>query len=278
MTAWRRPAGGTFGWRTGSTSTIKALLVANISIYLLMVLLGPRQEQALREFFGLVPADALPHLYLWQFLTYMFLHGGLLHVGFNMFALWMFGSEIEALWGRRVFLQYYLFSGLGGSVLYTITSWGSPIPMIGASGAVFGILLAYGLLFPERRILLYFLFPIKAKYFVLLYGLLTFFLAQHPNTGGVAHFAHLGGMLFGFVYLRAGLYRHGGSGLLGGLRESWRRRRARARLRVVRPERPGPAPPEQARVDEILEKISKHGLQSLTRQEQEILRRASRKH
>lgn len=281
MAAWRRSAGGSFGWQAGATSTIKALLAANISFYLLSLLMGPEQREGMRRLLGLVPALALPELHLWQFLTYMFLHGGLFHLAFNMFALWMFGTEIEALWGRRVFLQYYLFSGLGGSIVYTITSWGSQTPMIGASGAVFGLLLAYGLIFPDRRILLYFFFPIKAKYFVALYGLLTLFMAQQqPRMDGIAHFAHLGGMLFGFVYLQSGMYRSGRLDIGSRFGRLWRRQRSRAKIRLVRPEEPEPVDTEEQRrrVDQILEKISKHGLQSLTREEQEILRRASRKH
>lgn len=261
-----------------STSTIKALLIANITVYL-MSYLSQGADYTLVRFFGLVPAKALPQLHLWQFFSYMFLHGSFWHLAFNMFALWMFGSEIESLWGRRVFLQYYFFCGLGGGLTYALTSWGSPIPLVGASGAVFGILLAYGLMFPNRRILLYFIFPIKAKYFVLILGLMELFFARQQQMDGIGHYAHLGGMMFGYIFLMAGLRRSNKPLGLGKLSSIWRRWRARSRLRVVRPDEGKRSGSEnRQRVDEILEKISREGLDSLTDEEQEILRRASRPH
>jgi len=276
---WQRPGGGSFGFRTRSSSTIKALLAVNLTVFLLQFVMSRSAEGLFLYTFGLVPARALPDLHLWQFFTYMFLHGGFWHLAFNMFALWMFGSEIESLWGRRTFLTYYFVSGLGGGITYTLTSWGSPIPLVGASGAVFGILLAYGLMFPDRQILLYFLFPIKAKYFVLLFGVFELMAAAQPQMDGIGHFAHLGGMLFGYIFLKGGLplgpFAHGASSL----RSAWRRHRARSKMRVVRPGEGGTGDAEnQSRVNEILEKISREGLTSLTEEEQEILRRASRKH
>ncbi len=261
------------GFGPGLTPTIKALLAANITMHVVQLLLRSPARMALLDTLGLVPALALPKLHLWQFVTYMFLHGGFWHLAFNMFALWMFGSDIEALWGRRTFLQYYFVSGLGGGLTYTLTAWGSTTPLVGASGAIFGILLAYGLLFPDRQILLYFLIPIKARWFVLLFGGLELLAAWQGSLDNVGHFAHLGGMLFGYVYLKAGLQH-------GAVRPPWRRR-AKARIRIV----PGGAPPgsdrgpdAQAEVDAILEKISQHGLQSLTEHEKDVLRGASRRH
>jgi membrane associated rhomboid family serine protease len=261
-----------------STSTIKALLVANITVFLIG-LLSPGIERTLLSFFGLVPAKVLPQLHVWQFFTYMFLHGNFWHIAINMFVLWMFGSEIESLWGRRIFLQYYFFCGLGGGLTYTLTSWGSPIPLVGASGAIFGILLAYGLLFPNRQILLYFIFPIKAKYFVLILGIFELLAAQQQRMDGIGHFAHLGGMLFGYIFLASSVRRPGGFLGLDFLSSLWRRRRSKPRLRVIRRDgdRRG-SNIDRNRVDEILEKISREGLNSLTEEEQEILRRASRKH
>jgi membrane associated rhomboid family serine protease len=181
----------------------------------------------------------------------------------------MFGSDIEALWGRRTFLQYYFVSGLGGGLTYTLTAWGSSTPLVGASGAIFGILLAYGLLFPDRQILLYFLIPIKARWFVLLFGGLELLAAWQGSSDNIGHFAHLGGMLFGYVYLKAGLQR-------GGIAPFWRRRRGKARVRVVRGTEESPGH-DQEQIDVILEKISREGLQSLTEREREILRGASRR-
>jgi len=265
--------GGLLRFGPSASPTIRALLAANITVFIIQWLLGLSRSSlgdAFIGFFGLVPADALPRLHLWQFATYMFLHGGFWHLFFNMFALWMFGSEIETLWGRRAFLTYYFVTGLGGGLTYTLTSWGSTAPLVGASGAIFGLLLAYGLLFPDREILLYFLIPIKARYFVLLFGLLELLAAWLGSGGNIGHFAHLGGMLFGYIWLKAGLQR--GTGVL-----SWRQRQARARFRVIRTDRPEPRTHGRERIDAILEKISREGLQSLTPEEQEILRGASRR-
>jgi membrane associated rhomboid family serine protease len=280
---WTRPrptGGGSFGFRFPSSQTVNALLAANITVFILQLLMRGSLEFGFLQTFGLVPAKVLPQFHLWQFGTYMFLHGGFWHLAFNMFALWMFGAEIENYWGRRTFLNYYFVCGLGGGLIYTLTSWGSPVPLVGASGAIFGLLLAYGMMFPDRQILLYFLFPIKAKYFVMILGAINLLSAMQPNMDNVGYFAHLGGMLFGYLYLKGGL----GPGLAlpraGGLKEAWHRRRMRSKMRVVSPGQRSDDGGEvdTERVNAILEKISREGLQSLTAEEEDILRRASRKH
>jgi len=137
----------------------------------------------------------------WQLVSYGFLHGGLAHLFFNMFALYMFGMPIERAWGSRRFLSYYLVCLCGAGLvqlLVTVIS-GAVYPTIGASGAVFGLLLAFGMMYPNARIMLLIPpIPIKAKYFVVGYGLLTLWLGVTGSMPGIAHFAHLGGMLFGF--------------------------------------------------------------------------------
>jgi membrane associated rhomboid family serine protease len=276
--SWR-PASG-FGFQFYTSPTVKALLAINLSVFIIQMLTpnGFSGLSPLLQTFGLVPAKVLPQLHIWQFVTYMFLHGGFIHLLFNMFAVWMFGSEIERVWGRRLFLSYYFVTGIGGGITYTATAWGSPAPLVGASGAVFGILLAYAILFPDRKILLYFIFPIKAKYFVLLFGLLELMAAAQPQMDGIGHFAHLGGMLFGYLYLKgSGLHLPGG---MKEIRSAWQRKRTRSKLRVVKPDKRdgGKKKVEKDRVNEILEKISREGLNSLTEEEQEILRQASRKH
>ena len=172
----------------------------------------------------------------------MFMHGGFSHIFFNMFALWMFGTQIENLWGPKRFLNYYLITGFGAAFLHyliihfqisglesyftsnqisEIVNSGafnpsSPLfskarmlyglhhtPVVGASGAVFGLLLAYGMTYPNQIIYLNLLFPIKAKYFVIIYGLLEFVMGVQNSAGdNVAHFAHIGGMLFGFLLIK----------------------------------------------------------------------------
>jgi membrane associated rhomboid family serine protease len=142
---------------------------------------------------------------LWQILTYGFLHGNVMHIAFNMFALWMFGRELEWLMGSQRFLIYFLVCVVGAALVQLLVAsfQGGLYPTVGASGGVFGILLAYGLTFPNRIVMLLFPpIPMKAKYFVLFYGLLELYLGVSGNAPGVANFAHLGGMLFGFLLLQ----------------------------------------------------------------------------
>ncbi|MAA75278.1 MAG: rhomboid family intramembrane serine protease [Salinisphaeraceae bacterium] len=144
-----------------------------------------------------------PEFMPWQLLTYGFLHADLGHLFFNMFGLWMFGRIIEQVWGQRRFLFYYLVCIVGAAVtqliVLALTAGGTPTPTVGASGAVFGILLAFGMMFPEARVMLLIPpIPMKAKWMVLGYGVITLMFGVTGTQGGVAHFAHLGGMVFGF--------------------------------------------------------------------------------
>jgi membrane associated rhomboid family serine protease len=167
-------------------------------------------RQALPElslYFGLTPALVFERLWLWQPLTYMFLHGGVFHVLFNMLSLWMFGTEFERIWGTRYFLWFYFATGLAAAATTLVASllpfsfadvW-YQVPTIGASGSIYGLLVAYGLYFPDRPIYMYLVFPIPAKYFVLLIGAITFLAS---DGGGVAHAAHLGGAVGGYLLLK----------------------------------------------------------------------------
>ena len=140
---------------------------------------------------------------VWQFVTHMFVHDldNPMHIFFNMFALWMFGRHIESRWGSKRFLSYYIFTGIGAAVLHMIITGGGSSMMFGASGAVFGILLAFGMVYPNTQILLLIPpMPIKAKYLVIGYGLLELYLGYGSPGDGVAHFAHVGGMLFGLLF------------------------------------------------------------------------------
>jgi len=184
----------------------RTLLVLNVAIFALQYVMGPF---LLRWFALWPPASAqfpgAPGFEVWQLLTYGFLHGGLTHLFFNMFALYMFGGEIERLFGARRFVTYYLVCVVGAAVaqLVVISNLDSrPVPTVGASGGVFGLLLAFGMAFPQRRIMLLFPpIPMPAWLFVTLYGLLELYLGVTGSGQGVAHFAHLGGMVAGFVLL-----------------------------------------------------------------------------
>ncbi len=266
-----------FSFGPALTPTVRALLAVNITVFVLRMLLGDGETRyAFDQLFGLVPRQALDRGYIWQFVTYMFLHQNFWHIFFNMFLLWMFGSEIDTQWGKRAFLRYYLFTGVGAGLVYVllmprIEPATAAIPLIGASGAGYGILTAYGLLYPERRVLLWFLIPIKVKWFVIGLGIFELLATRTPSS--VGHLAHLGGILFGVLYLKVG------DGLWRKYTRSRRRNRARGRFHVLDdapPPASGPAAPRDE-IDRLLEKISREGLASLTEQEREILRRASRK-
>ncbi len=144
----------------------------------------------------------LHDFYIWQLFTYQFLHGGLFHLLFNMLAVWMFGCDLERRWGSSFFLRYYFISVIGGGILNTIFVPGQMGPSIGASAGVYGILLAYGLIYPNRIVYFYFLFPIKMKYFVWIIGAIALYSSITAGQSGIAHLAHLGGMFFGYIYLR----------------------------------------------------------------------------
>jgi len=182
---------------------VRTLLFATVGIWLFQSVAAWLAQARLERLFGLVPYDVTHHLFLWQLGTYLFLHGGFFHILFNMLALWMFGSELEWLWGTKRFTRFYFITGVGAALCSTVVAPNSTIPIIGASGAIYGILAAYGILFPDRILLLYFVIPIKAKYFVLILGALAFWSSLGASGGGVAHIAHLGGMLFGWLYFQA---------------------------------------------------------------------------
>ena len=194
----------------------RALLIANVLLFLAMMGMGearfldlmlwPAGDYPVRLRDG---SSGLVGFLPWQLLTYGFLHGGLTHLFFNMFALWMFGGPLEATWGSRRFLQYYLVCVVGAGAVQLVVATAAasgglgPYPTVGASGGVFGLLLAYGMLFPNHRLMLLFPpIPMRARTFVICYGLLELFLGVTGTASGVAHFAHLGGMAFGFLLIQ----------------------------------------------------------------------------
>ena len=191
----------------------KALLIANILGFVLQWLLGDGRLLAfmLWPLGGDVydPAGMAPSFMPWQLLSYAFLHGGFAHIAFNMLALVMFGAPLEYTWGERRYLTYYLVCVVGAGLCqlgvgsWAVASGTDPYPTIGASGGVFGLLLAYGMLFPNQRVMLLFPpIPMKARTFVILFGVAELVLGFTGWQPGVAHFAHLGGMLFGWLVIR----------------------------------------------------------------------------
>lgn len=188
----------------GVDDALKALILINVIIFGAQMLTG---SQWLIHWFALWPAGT-PPFEVWQLVTYSFLHGGVIHLLFNMYALWLFGTSILQVWGRDRFLTYYFVCVVGAAMVQLVVQnqamqQGVVIPTIGASGGVFGILLAFGMMFPNQTIMLLIPpMPVKAKYFVIGYGALELYLGVRGPQSGVAHFAHLGGMAFGFALIQ----------------------------------------------------------------------------
>lgn len=178
-------------------TAVKHLLIINVIVFLLQLVLERMGMYGITNMLAL-NAIGTGRFHLWQPLTYMFMHGGWDHLFFNMFALWMFGTTMENYWGTRRFVFYYLICGIGaGLINLLVPGWGITV---GASGAIYGLLLAFGMTFPNEYIYLYFLMPIKAKWFVIGYAVIEV-LEGFFSTGNVAHFAHLGGMLVGLILI-----------------------------------------------------------------------------
>lgn len=188
-----------FTWNPRTvTNAIKILVIINVGMYLLQIITESQLDMI--RIFGLSTKTIWS--LIWQPITYMFMHGGVWHVAINMFILWMFGSELEAIWGKTEFLKYYFVTGIGAGLVWLLFNIGGlNAILIGASGAVYGILMAYGLMFPNRTVYVYFLFPVKVKWFVLFIGALAFFSSMGTGSN-ISHLTHLSGMLIGYLYLR----------------------------------------------------------------------------
>ncbi|MCL4510324.1 MAG: rhomboid family intramembrane serine protease [Bacteroidetes bacterium] len=279
---------------------MKFLLVANVGIFLfeLFLQLGLRigNISLYNVFLALFALNPLGQGFMvWQLVTYMFIHGGFFHILFNMLALWFFGVELENVWGTRRFLTYYFLCGIGAGLsnLYLTPLFTTPAPTIGASGAIYGILLAFGMLFPDAPVFLYFLFPIKAKYLVAIFIGIELFYGVTGTQNGVAHFAHLGGALVGFVYLM--MYRRSipafdrisdffrrskenvQSSILSRRTYSNKKVVTDVHFKEIKNDRLEDHNVNQDKLDEILDKISASGYDSLTDEEKKILFNASKK-
>ena len=201
------PSGISYSFGPGPpTPAIKAILIANAAVFVVTYL---TESRVVFETFGLTPEDLFEHFSVWQILTYMFVHANTSHVLFNMLLLWMMGVELERMWGTVYFTKFYFACGIGagltqvilGILPFPFANQFYSIPTVGASGAIYGVLLAYALYFPTRPILMFFVFPVPAKYFVMILGGLAL-LFSAGGGGGVAHTAHLGGLLTGYLYLK----------------------------------------------------------------------------
>ena len=240
------------------TYAVKWLVIINCAVYVLVLLsngLGFASTGTIQEYLGLVPYHVV-HGLIYQVVTYSFLHHGIFHLLFNMLALWMFGSQFEIDWGRRQFVEFFFFCVIGAAITSIVVGYGglaayqvaqvplfrsmaslTIVPTVGASGGIYGILLAYGFLYGNREILLWFVLPVKAKYLVAVFIFIAL-VGALGDSGGVANFAHLGGAFFGWLYLRfiprKGLQFATSEGYYG-IRNSyikWKRRRAARKFEV----------------------------------------------
>lgn len=199
----RYPSGVSYSFGPGTiTPAVKILIIANVAVYALNAIVGNVMTMRL----GMSPQAVIEQFALWQPLTYMFLHGSVSHILFNMLALWMFGTELERTWGTRFFTKYYLVTGVGAAATSMLMSVFFPDIYynitVGASGAIYGLLIAYAMYFPHRTIY-YIIFPMPARIYVLIAGVLAFMFSVSGSSGGVAHTAHLGGLVVGYLYLKS---------------------------------------------------------------------------
>jgi membrane associated rhomboid family serine protease len=241
-----------------------------------VVLLQPFLPQSwIFQGLSLVPHQVMTKGMVWELATYMFLHGGIMHILMNMFMLVIFGSDLERWWGSRPFLKYYFITGIGAGVIHIVSAYflgGNPrIPVIGASGAIFGVMVAFAMTFPNRTVLLFpFMIPVSARTMVIIAAVIQLMAIAGSAGDGVARFAHLGGMLVGYLYLRHGQ-------LLPRVRNFLNQARSSTRPRSHR----SPEEEEELRnrVNEILDKANRHpnGIASLTDEEREVLHEARRR-
>ena len=245
---------------------VKLLLIMNIAVFILMEISG--QKNILFQIFGLVPRAVFQEYKLWQTLTYLFIHGGFIHILFNMFVLWMFGKDLEIDWGKNEFLIFYFVCGIGAGLITVLISMNSFVPIVGASGAIYGVLVAYGFTYPNRIVYLYGLFPLKVKYLILGLGLIAFFASLSAAQSSVSHITHLSGMIIGIIYILFNF--------------RWKKIRLwyiKMRLKSIQNKQNSPNDEEnhiKIQVDKILDKLNDQGWESLTDSEEAFLTSASK--
>ena len=246
------------------TDAIKILVSVNFGIFLLQTM--ARTEGLFFPLFGLVPKMVWSEFMLWQPFTYLFFHGGVWHVLINMFVLWMFGSELERLWGKERFLKFYFGTGVGAGLVTMLFGLNSMTPIVGASGAVYGILLAYGLTYPNRTVYLYGILPIKSLWFVIGIGIIAF-MSSFDNVSQISHLTHLSGMVIGYLMLKRPVRLH----------DLWFSIRKRTlEYKIQQEEKKSSHQQEIERnIDRILDKINREGFDSLTEEEHNRLYKGS---
>lgn len=269
------------------TPVVKKLMIINGVIFLSQQVAGMFYPGYIENLFGLNHIGFIQEFKLWQIATYMFLHGGWFHIIFNLLGLWMFAGELEQNWGSALFLRYYMITGIGAGFFIALMNYivyvqsGINPVTIGASGAIYGILLAYGVTWPNRKVLLYFIVPIKIKYLVILFGLIEFFgmLSAAAGAGGnVSHIGHLGGLITGLGYFFIRIRRTPKGEFSEKKRDDNFISRILKKIRIKKKKKVIETRIQSKKIiDEMLEKIARQGMSSLTPQEKKDLEWA-RKH
>ncbi|MBT4370001.1 MAG: rhomboid family intramembrane serine protease [Candidatus Marinimicrobia bacterium] len=246
------------------TDAIKILVSVNFGIFLLQTI--ARTEGMFFPLFGLVPKLVWSEFMLWQPFTYLFFHGSIWHVLINMFVLWMFGSELERLWGKKHFLKFYFVTGVGAGLVTMIIGLNSMTPIVGASGAVYGVLLAYGLTYPNRTVYLYGIIPIKSLWFVIGIGVIAF-MSSFDNVSQISHLTHLSGMVIGYLMLKRPVR----------FNDLWFTIRKRTLEYKIKHEEKKVSQHQEIEreIDSILDKINREGFDSLTSEEHDRLYKGS---
>jgi membrane associated rhomboid family serine protease len=247
------------------TNAIKVIISVNFCIFVLQSL--SQSEALFFPLFGLVPKLVWSDRMIWQPFTYLFLHGGVWHVLINMFVLWMFGGELERLWGKHEFIKFYFITGIGSGLVTMLFDLESMTPIVGASGAVYGVLLAYGLTYPNRTVYLYGIIPVKSIWFVLGIGLIAF-MSSFNNMSQISHMTHLSGMLIGYFMLKKPFR-------LSGLWFQIRKKTLEYRIQKEEKKMSRKFQVESD-INRILDKINQEGFDSLTIEEQERLYKGSK--
>ncbi len=259
------------------TPGVKKILIINASVFLVQQISGIIANQGFPEtVFGLSHEGFINGFMLWQPVTYMFLHGGWMHIIFNLLGLWMFAGEVELFLGEKTFIRFYILSGLGAGLFialmnyYVYLSYGLSGVTIGASGALYAVLIAYAILWPEREVFLYFLFPIKIKYLLLAYGIFEFFSTISTaagKAGNISHIGHLGGLVAGFIlmkfYMNSPVKEKTGISFMESLKKKYRLKKKRREIeeRIE----------AKSIIDNLLMKIAREGMSSLTADEKKKL-------
>ena len=247
------------------TDAIKTLISINFAIFILQSISS--SEVMFFSNFGLVPKLVWSQLKIWQPFTYMFFHGDIWHVLINMFVLWMFGSELERVWGKKNFLHFYFITGVGSGLATMLFGLQSTIPIVGASGAIYGVLLAYGVMFPNRTVYLYGIIPIKSIWFVIGIGVIAFF-SSFNNFTNISHLTHLFGMIIGYLYLKRPVhFRSLWFSVFKKVLEYRIQNQEKKIYRSVEIERD---------LNSILDKINREGFKSLTQEEENRLYKNSK--